>query len=304
MPTTEQRPKYFRTTAEVQASLHWTPPTGTLGALVASARERVAELRAGGAGRGGVSAGLITGSLPGAPPPGGRGERFREALAGRGGAAPVSVIAEIKRRSPSRPEIAPGLDAGAQAAAYAGGGAAAISVLTEPTRFGGSLDDLHAAASAGVPLLRKDFIVDRLQIAEAAAHGAAAVLLIVRALPPHELRQLLQASEEFGLATVVEVHAAGELDVALEAGASIVGVNSRDLESLEMLPDVPESLIPRVPRGVVAVYESGVRGRADVERAAALGADAVLVGTAVSQSPDPAQAVRELAGVPRGGARR
>jgi indole-3-glycerol phosphate synthase len=212
----------------------------------------------------------------------------------------VRVIAEIKRHSPSLGPLAPGLDAGAQASAFAAGGAAAVSVLTEPERFGGALEDLRTAAPAGLPMLRKDFIVDEVQVLEAAAFGASALLLIVAALPPARLIALQAEAHAVGLDVLVEVHDAGELAVALEAACPIIGVNTRDLRTLAIDPAVGEALVPRIPAGHVAVFESGIAAVADVVRAARAGADAVLVGSALSQAGDPAAAVAALASVPRG----
>jgi indole-3-glycerol phosphate synthase len=225
-----------------------------------------------------------------------RAPSFREALQS---AVAVAVIAEIKRMSPSAGPIAPGLGAAAQAAAYAAGGAAAISVLTEPSRFGGALADLAEARSARVPLLRKDFIIDRIQLLEGVACGASAVLLIARALPPARLLELYADAVALGLDVLVEVHDEDELAAAVAGGFPIIGVNSRNLETLEVDAGVPARLIPLIPAGVTAVYESGVRSRPDVERAAELGADAVLVGTALSADPRPADRMRDFVGVLR-----
>jgi indole-3-glycerol phosphate synthase len=212
------------------------------------------------------------------------------------------VIAEVKRRSPSKGEINAGLDAGAQAAAYAEGGAAALSILTEPTHFGGRPEDLTAAREhAAVPLLRKDFHVHPLQLLEAKALGASAVLLIARALSPSDLPQLATAAADLGLETLVEVRDEWELERAVAIRASVIGVNNRDLETLVIDAAVSRLLLPRVPRGVPAVYESGVRTRDQVEEAALLGADAVLVGSSVSAAADPVGAVRALTAVPRTG---
>ncbi|MBA3318095.1 MAG: indole-3-glycerol phosphate synthase TrpC [Gemmatimonadales bacterium] len=214
----------------------------------------------------------------------------------------VAVIAEVKRRSPSAGVIRPDLDPLERTALYARHGAAAISVLTDRLHFGGSIDDLRAAASlAAVPLLRKDFILDELQIVEARAAGAAAVLLIVRALPPERLQALLVFTRAAGLEALVEVHTGAELEGALHAGADIIGVNSRDLASFRI--DVPAAceLLARVPGDRIAVAESGMHGAEDVRRAAAAGADAVLVGTALSAAPDPGELLQQLAGVARRG---
>jgi len=275
---------------EAQASLRWKPPGGTLGELVAAARQRV-RAAAGDRDRWRSEAERA----PGAP-------SFRGALR----VERVAVIAEVKRRSPSRGAIAPALDAGSQARAYAGGGAAAVSVLTEPARFGGSARDLSdVVAGVQLPVLRKDFHVDPLQLYEARALGAAAVLLIARALEPAALGDLLRLAEELGLDALVEVRDAGELETALMLGATVVGINNRDLETLEIDPSRASTLLPSLPRSVVGVWESGVSDRADVERAGRSGADAVLVGSAVSAAADASAAVRALTGVEadRGGRR-
>jgi indole-3-glycerol phosphate synthase len=211
----------------------------------------------------------------------------------------VTVIAEIKRRSPSKGAIAPGLSATDQARAYASGGAAAISVLTEPTQFGGTLTDLDAALAFRTPLLRKDFIVDRLQLLEAVAHGASAILLIARALPPERLAELYTDARQLGLEALVEVRDEAELAVAIAAEYPVIGVNNRNLETLEIDLETCARLLPMVPASAVAVYESGVQIRSDVERAAGVGADAVLVGSALSSNHDAAAGVRALTGVPR-----
>jgi indole-3-glycerol phosphate synthase len=214
--------------------------------------------------------------------------------------AAVGIIAEIKRRSPSAGSIQERLDPVEHARAYAGGGAVAISVLTEESGFGGSLDDLRSVCSAvTVPVLRKDFILDELQLLQARVAGAAGVLLIARILTPERLRDLLRAATGLGLAALVEAHTATELDVALAAGAAIIGINSRDLDDFTIDHNLVERLLPRVPPSVTAVAESGIESRRDVERLARAGADAVLVGTAVARSADPRTAVRSLVGVPR-----
>jgi len=221
---------------------------------------------------------------------------FAAALRG----AQVAVIAEVKRRSPSRGTINAGLDAPSQAAAYAAGGAAAISVLTEPTHFGGSNDDLRAVRDlVRIPVLKKDFHLDPVQLLEARVLGASAALLIARAIHPAALAGLVDEARGLGLETLVEVRSEAELEGALAAGAAVVGVNCRDLETLEMDARVAEWLVARIPPGVIAVWESGIATPADVEHAAASGADAVLVGSAVSAASDPAQAVRALAAIQR-----
>lgn len=212
----------------------------------------------------------------------------------------IALIAEVKRRSPSRGEINAALSARDQAAAYAAGGAAALSVLTEPVHFGGSLDDLRAASGAvALPALRKDFIVHEVQLLEARANGAAAALLIARALAPMELEQLILRARAVGLEPLVEVHRDAELDRALARDARVIGVNNRDLETLEIDAATGDRLLPRVPRACIAVSESGMLARGDVERAARAGADAVLIGSVLSASPDPERALRALIDVPR-----
>jgi indole-3-glycerol phosphate synthase len=211
----------------------------------------------------------------------------------------VAVIAELKRRSPSKGTLNNALNAG-QSVLFERGGAAAISVLTEPEFFGGSVDDLIAVrAAVQLPLLKKDFHIDPSQLLEARLAQASAVLLIARALSPADLTRLMQVAKGLELEPFVEVRSEAELDRALEAGAEIIGVNSRDLETLQVDDSVPARLIPRIPPHLIAVWESGIRSVDDVRRAAECGADAVLVGSALSQSSDPAQLVAELAGVQR-----
>lgn len=214
--------------------------------------------------------------------------------------ASVAVVAEIKRRSPSAGAIREGLDPVAQGRAYAAGGAGAISVLTDGPYFGGSLGDLTAVSRAvRCPVLRKDFILDEVQLLEARAAGADAVLLIVRALPAPDLTRLAARAREMGLATLVEVHTDAELEIALTVQPSAIGVNSRDLATFTLDAAAALRLVARVPAGIPAVAESGIATREDVLRAAGAGADAVLVGTALSRAADPEQAVRALTGVPR-----
>ncbi|MGQ0712972.1 MAG: indole-3-glycerol phosphate synthase TrpC [Gemmatimonadaceae bacterium] len=214
----------------------------------------------------------------------------------------VKVIAEIKRRSPSRGEINAHLDPASRAREYIEGGAAAISVLTEPTYFGGSDDDLVRVRDAvAAPVLRKDFIIDEVQIIEARAWGASSVLLIARAVPRASLSALVAHAREWGMEPLVEVRNETELDAALGAGARAIGVNSRDLETLAVDAEIIDHLIPRIPEIIVAVAESGIRDRAQVERAARAGADAILVGSALSGSSEAGPAVRDLARVTRRG---
>jgi indole-3-glycerol phosphate synthase len=212
----------------------------------------------------------------------------------------VGIVAEIKRRSPSQGAIRPDLDPVAHARAYARGGAVAVSVLTDEAHFGGSLDDLtDVAAAVPLPVLRKDFILDETQILEARAAGASAVLLIVRVLAPDRLSALAAAAKRHGLATLVEVHTAAELDEALAVEPTAVGVNARDLTTFSVDLRGAEAVVARVPRDVPVVAESGIEGRGDVERVAAAGADFVLVGTSLARRSDPETAVRALVGVKR-----
>jgi indole-3-glycerol phosphate synthase len=209
-------------------------------------------------------------------------------------------VAEIKRSSPSRGVINPDLDLEKQVAAYQVGGAAAVSILTEPARFGGSNADLTRAREVvGLPLLKKDFHVHTVQIFEARALGASAALVIVRAVPPTRLEELISAGNDVGIAILVEVRDERELDIALSSGARLIGVNNRNLETLEIDPDTSLRILPLIPSDVVAIAESGVRSIQDVERLAGAGADAVLVGTVLSASSDPEAAVRSLTGVKR-----
>ncbi len=207
----------------------------------------------------------------------------------------ASLIAEVKRRSPSKGELATIADPAALASAYAAGGAAAISVLTEQRRFGGSLADLDAVrAAVDVPLLRKDFVVTPYQVAEARAHGADLVLLIVAALEQSLLAELHAQIREYGMLPLVEVHDGDELERAARIGAELIGVNARDLRTLQVDRGVFGQLRPLVPDGVLAVAESGVRGPADVAEYAAAGADAVLAGEACVSGADPLATVAEL----------
>lgn len=215
--------------------------------------------------------------------------------------ATVAVIAEIKRRSPSKGAINEGIRAGDRAALYESAGARALSVLTEPSEFGGADADLVEVRSrVGIPLLKKDFHVDEAQVWEARALGASAILFIARALAPERLESLVHLALEVGLEPLVEVRSEDELARAVATPAPVIGVNARDLETLVIEPWVTERLIPVIPRERVRVAESGMTGAPDVARAAALGADAVLVGSSLSASGDPAAALRALAGVARG----
>lgn len=207
----------------------------------------------------------------------------------------VRLIAEVKRGSPSRGLFRADLDPVAQARVYEGAGAAAVSVLTDARYFHGSIDDLVAVrAAVGVPVLRKEFIVDEYQLWEAREAGADAVLLIVAALDDAALRDLLHGAKGAGLATLVEVHTAPELDRALRVGAPVIGVNNRDLQTLATSLAPSLDLLPQIPPGPVRVSESGLSSGADVERVVAAGAHAVLVGETLLRAGDVAAKVREL----------
>jgi indole-3-glycerol phosphate synthase len=225
--------------------------------------------------------------------PPGRGRPFSEALIAPG----VSLIAEMKRASPSRGPIRPGASVTEIVRAYDAGGASACSILTEPQFFGGSLDDLREArAAVSLPLLRKDFIVDEYQLVEARLAGADAALLIVAATGPELLGDLLQFGHELGLDLLVEVHDEEDVEIAVEAGAEIVGINNRNLKTLEVDPDTVLRLLSDIPAGTVVVAESGISNPADVRRLEEAGVDAILVGEALMSAPDPAQAARTLLG--------
>jgi indole-3-glycerol phosphate synthase len=207
----------------------------------------------------------------------------------------MRVIAEHKRRSPSRGAIREDLQPADVARRYAAAGAAALSVLTDEPFFGGRLAHLsEARAATELPTLRKDFVVDPWQIAEARAAGADAVLLIVAALSDRELRQLLAEAQVLGLDALVEVHDGGELDRALAAGTRLVGVNNRDLRTLAVSLETSVALAPRIPDDVVAVAESGIRSGKDLRRLRDAGFDACLVGEHLMAAPDPGAALRQL----------
>ncbi len=246
-------------------------------------RDEIADLKR--AGR----AGLASAASGQSPPRG-----FRAALA----AGPeVALIAEVKKASPSAGLIRPDFDPVAVACAYERGGAACISVLTDRRFFQG--DPAFIPLIKGqvrLPLLRKDFILDEVQVLEARALGADACLLIVAALEPGGLEQLMAGVRNLGMDALVEVHDEGEMRVALDAGADLVGVNNRDLRTFEVDLAVTERLAARVPEGVVLVAESGIRGRPDVERLKACGVDAVLVGETLMRQPDVEAAARQLTG--------
>jgi indole-3-glycerol phosphate synthase len=219
---------------------------------------------------------------------------FRAALAAPG----LSVVAEIKRRSPSKGDLAPGLDPATMAKTYAEGGADCLSVLTDDEFFGGSVDDLREArlAAPALPVLRKDFTVSQADVYDARAMGADAVLLIVAALDDTELVTFLRLAGQLAIAALVEVHDDEELKRALGAGADLVGVNQRDLRTFEVDRERAERLAASIPPGVVKVAESGIHGAGDAKALAGAGYDAVLVGESLVTAPDPAAAVRMLKG--------
>ena len=223
----------------------------------------------------------------------------RDALAVlRGGADDthsVSVIAEVKRSSPSKGPLAAIADPASLAVDYEAGGASVISVLTERRRFGGSLEDLRAVrARVDVPVLRKDFVVTPYQVWEARANGADVVLLIVAALEQTVLTSLVERVHSLGMTALVEVHDEEETERALDAGSQVIGVNARNLKTLAVDRNVFSRIAPRIPDGVVKVAESGIRGPHDVLELGRLGADAVLVGEALVTGDDPRQAVADM----------
>ena len=268
----------------MQVFPQWTPPTGVLGELVALSHRRGEGIE--------MAVSRVSGMVDPQPaPPSLRAALRRDT---------VAVIAEVKRASPSKGEINPGLDVVEQAARYQDGGAAALSILTEPTRFGGSNEDVDRVRRVSpLPVLKKDFHVRPAQLGEAVLLGASAALLIVRAVSPADFRELMRVAADSALEILVEVHDERELELALAAGATMVGVNNRDLETLVIDPATSERIIPLIPAHVIAVAESGVSSTDDVRRYADVGADAVLVGSSISAAAAQAAAVRALAGVPR-----
>ena len=253
---------------------------------IVAATERIVDVRRG---RESISA-LERRAAPAAP----RGLQFESAL---GRAGRVNVIAECKRRSPSRGVLAAEYDPVAIARQYEAGGAAAISVLTEPTFFDGSLAHLAAVrAAVQVPLLRKDFIVDEYQLFEARAAGADAILLIVAALNQDPLRRLQRRAWELGLAVLVEVHHEEELDRAVESGARVIGVNNRNLRTLSVDVEASYRLAARLPKEAVGVSESGLQSRAELEKLSAAGYRAFLIGERFMTDSNPAAAIRALIG--------
>lgn len=249
--------------------------------LVAGARARVA------AGKAAIADDVLEQRLAAASP----ARSLTDALKCRS----ISLIAEIKRASPLKGPLHLDLDAGRLARTYAGAGAAAISVLTEPEGFKGSLEDMTAALGAGVPVLRKDFVVDPWQVMESRAEGADAVLLIARVVGG-DLAALVGAARALGMDALVEVHHESELDDALASGATAIGVNHRDLTTFEVDPERTAKLAPRIPDDRVTIALSGVSTRREVEELEGAGADAVLVGESIVTSPDPAAKIAELLG--------
>lgn len=220
---------------------------------------------------------------------------FAAALAAAGGDGRLAVIAEIKKRSPSRGDLAPGLVPGVLARAYADGGAACLSVLTDAEFFGGTAVDLAEAwAAVDVPVLRKDFTVSERDVCDARLIGADAVLLIVAALSDAELASFAALAAELGLDTLVEVHDEAEVDRAVAAGATLIGVNQRDLTTFKVDTERAVRVARAIPQGVVRVAESGITGPDDVARLADAGYHAVLVGESLVTSADPSAAVRAL----------
>lgn len=209
----------------------------------------------------------------------------------------MNVIAEVKRSSPSKGALASITDPASLAEQYQEAGAAAVSVLTERRRFGGSLEDLDAVRKrVSIPVLRKDFMVDEYQFFEARAHGADIVLLIVAALSKSQLQDFYELATELGMASLVEVHTAQELESAMDIGPRIVGVNSRNLKTLDVDSSAFADLIPRIPSDVIRVAESGIATRSDVEFAQKAGATAILVGETLVKSGNPISAMQELLG--------
>lgn len=254
---------------------------GFLSDLMDSTRERVAEAQSK------VTEEVLEQRVAAMEPPRG----FARSLRG----PDTAIVAEIKRATPSKGLLRSDLDPRRLAIAYASGGAEAVSVLTEPSDFQGRNEDLEAAREAGLPVLRKDFVLGQWQIFESRALGADAVLLIVRILGD-QLGGLIAATEALGMDALVEVYDEGDLDRAVEAGASLIGVNHRDLETFEVDPQRTAKLAPSVPEGTTLVALSGVSSRAEVVALADAGAHAVLVGESLVRADDPAAKVRELRG--------
>lgn len=275
--------KIIRTAPETQEEKDWIPPSGTLGRLVAAANARTAGLNPS------RDADAIRNARSGLRP-------LSAALDGEN----VAIIAEIKRSSPSKGSINPAIKSGEQAELYQSGGASAISVLTEPEKFGGSDDDIALVkATSSLPVLKKDFHVSELQIVHAASLNVAAALVIVRAVSPGQLEMLARAARELSLELVFEVRDEDELRQALDLDARVIGVNNRNLETLEVDPTTVERIVPLIPRDRFAIAESGYSSAESIAAAAAAGADAVLIGSHVSASTDPAGAIRRIASIPK-----
>lgn len=223
-----------------------------------------------------------------------RDRPFMEALSRPG----IALICEYKRRSPSAGDIAPGVALENQVEAYESGGASALSVLTDETHFNGRLEDLTTARdSCGLPILRKDFIVDRYQLVESAARGADAVLLIASVLDPRRLREFQEAARELDLDCLVEVHNEPELNSALEAGAEVIGINNRNLDTGVVDVATTYELITDVPTGKLVVSESGISSREELVELERVGCDAALIGESLMRSDDPTATVRQFAGL-------
>lgn len=249
--------------------------------IVAATRQRLADISAQGQGP------ALEAAARSAPPP----RDFAAALS----RPRLSLIAEIKRASPSRGLLKPDLDVARLARAYARGGAAALSVLTEPHFFQGSLDDLETAARAvPLPILDKDFILEPIQIYQARAHGAAAVLLIAALLPPAQLRALRAEASALGMAALVEVHQEAEVRQAVAAGAQIIGINNRNLVDFTVDINTTFRLRPLIPEGITVVSESGLGSPEDIARLWGIGVKAVLIGEALVTSARPDRKIREL----------
>ena len=283
-------------TANTTAASSGPRETGTvLDRIVADRRLRLAEDQRA------APLAVLEGLAASRPPPIDFAARLVDGRAASPEGARLRLIAEIKRASPSRGVIDGGLDAAAQARAYAAAGASAVSVLTEPTFFHGSIDDLAAAAAAfggdadRPALLRKDFVFDAYQVIEARAHGADALLLIAMLLPATALSSLLELTHAQGMETLVEVHDAGELAAAVGAGARVIGVNNRDLRTFDEDLATFERLAPLAPAGLTLVAESAIHTAEDAARMADAGAHAVLVGEALVRSGDVASKALELA---------
>ena len=223
-----------------------------------------------------------------------RSERsFRDALCST--AKKPSLIAELKHRSPTRGVIRPRFDPISLAQTMEGAGAAAISVLTDQQFFGGDLEYLRSVKQfTEIPILRKDFIIDPYQIYESALYGADAILLIVRVMKPDMLKELLQLAHSLGIEPLVEIHSVGDLEIARDAGAEVIGINNRDLVTFNADTNVSEQLVPKIPKGKVIVAHSGIQTSDHVLQMKRLGVHAVLIGEALMSAPDPASKINEL----------